>query len=536
MVAFYLSNFYNNSIILSKGEQLIRLLCRIIRKESMYQRIWFHQYQEIDVLYDHLDTIVYLTQHVKLLSFCIIKQINKSARYCHQAYMEVKLLRMLKHKGIPVLYQCYETEDAIYLIEEYKEGETLSSICQTQHLSYLSILSYGIQLCNILHYLHTHPEPILHLDVNPNNIILHENQLSLIDFSAAIKLEEARAAKLSFGTLAYAAPEQICGKGLDFRTDIFAFGKTLDFMLDHMEERDRFHLEGGKLKRIVRNCTHNIKLSRYRSIQQVGSLLSQLYESELGKDPKKELDCVVTDMPNRLTSNDFELWLSSYLRHRKNSSYQEKYNRRTVVKWMRRNLKAKNLVIPNPMIKLGVFSLHPHAGATYVTILLAEYLRNVVGYKTMVVDQSQRKDLLSLAKDSPLDANTQVFEHHNITFSCVNSHDLIGGDLYQSDFCVYDLGSCYGRAREQILSCDVTILLFSMTPWYCDMTILDELMTKDYGEKRRLHLLGNQVPQELQKKLRKNFHCEFLDYEPNMYLPSLKTVELFHRICSKLCR
>lgn len=286
----------------------------MFRKENMYNCFWFHQYRKMSVLYHHHDTIVYLAQHVKLLDLCIIKQISRKSSYYDQGLMEAMILKSLQHIGIPALYNLYETEEAIFLIEEYKEGVTLYSICQTEQLSYYSILSYGIQLCDILHYLHSQTPQVLHLDINPNNIIVHQEQVSLIDYSASIRLERKKYNGSRYGTLGYAAPEQFCRKPLDIRTDIYSFGKTLEMMVGQLEKRKEITKGTQALDKIIRTCTHSKKSRRYHSIQQVGSLLSKLYQEENSNNPKKEFNFVVAGTQNRIGTTHLALLLSSYLR------------------------------------------------------------------------------------------------------------------------------------------------------------------------------------------------------------------------------
>lgn len=180
---------------------------------------------------------------------------------------------------------------------------------------------------------------------------------------------------------------------------------------------------------------------------------------------------------------------------------------------------------------IGVFSLHPHAGATFVSVMLAEYLANVIGYKTAVIENSLRGDILSLQSQARSLSEDMVFKLHQITYRCYsncqkqNSHIMQGFDCY-----VMDLGSSYARARELIVTCDLTFLLFTMTPWYCNITTLTEKLKRDYGDETRLCLVGNQIPPNQKKQLYQQLRCEFLDFESNMFSPSLKAVQLFHQV------
>lgn len=280
----------------------------------MCNRIFFHQYRELKVLYQHQDTIVYLTQHVKLLNLCVIKQINKGSAYFYQGLMEAKLLKGLHHAGIPLYYEQYETESSLFLVEEYKAGESLYSICQSEQLSYSSILSYGIQLCDILQFLHSQPQPVLHLDLNPNNILIDQGRLSLLDFSAAICLEKEKYYGQRYGTLGYAAPEQYNQKAIEERTDIYSLGKVLQAMLDTVKMQEVSCKQFIGIEKIINRCTRHHKSRRYQSIQQVGSLLSKLYQKECVV-PRKELDFVVAGTQSRIGTTHLAMLFSAYLKH-----------------------------------------------------------------------------------------------------------------------------------------------------------------------------------------------------------------------------
>ena len=207
---------------------------------------------------------------------------------------------------------------------------------------------------------------------------------------------------------------------------------------------------------------------------------------------------------------------------------------------------------------IGVFGLHPHAGATYVSVLLAEYLSNVIGLQTAVVETGLKSDLISLQPQAEFSTDME-FKLHHITYYSSNHNDKSNDYRYESndrnykannhdnitnhynsktnhlmfknfDCYVYDLGCSYAKARERIHACDLTLLLFTMTPWYCDMETLMQRLSKDYGNKENLCLIGNQIPPRLKKKLYQQLHCEFLEFEPNLFQPSNEAVRLFHHI------
>ena len=100
---------------------------------------------------------------------------------------EALVLKELRHPGIPIVYDVEEDEFYSYLIEEYLEGESLYDLVKKQgHLSQELTISYGIQLSCIMSYLHlAGPNPILHLDLQPKNLLLCHDTLKLIDFGLA---------------------------------------------------------------------------------------------------------------------------------------------------------------------------------------------------------------------------------------------------------------------------------------------------------------------------------------------------------------
>lgn len=292
----------------------------------MCSQIWFQEYREIAVICNHQDTIVYLAQHVKLLDKFVIKRIKKDSLAYQQAIMEAKLLQSLQHPSIPTLFNVFDEQDALYLVEQYMEGDSLHSICQSEHLSISTILSYSIQLCDLISYLHHLPNPVLHLDINPNNIIVNQARLALIDFGAAVVLSDTNRCTSRYGTIGYAAPEQFLSKPIDERTDIYGIGSTIKYMIDqnnstNSRTQDR---EYASLNQMIRKCRRKRRALRYSRVQQVGSLLSQMYERQVGRKGEKELLIAVAGTQSHIGSTHTSLCICSYLiAHDKKCLYAE---------------------------------------------------------------------------------------------------------------------------------------------------------------------------------------------------------------------
>jgi len=88
-----------------------------------------------------------------------------------------------------------------------------------QNLSFSEILSIGIQVCDLIQYLNSNNPPILYLDLKPENIIIKEDLIYLVDFGAANFRSQVKEREYSLGTKGYASPELLTGKDLDERAE-----------------------------------------------------------------------------------------------------------------------------------------------------------------------------------------------------------------------------------------------------------------------------------------------------------------------------
>lgn len=193
----------------------------------------------------------FLARHVQLNVLRAIKCIRKdnflAGRYLSQ---EVRILKGLKHGGIPIIYDLEETEDlSAYcpeqndslrgpftcIIMEYIEGQSLDQyLAEHPNLSLETVIQFAIQLCDIVCYLHSRkPEPIIHLDLQPRNVIINGNEVYLVDFGNALsKANEI----CRYGTHGFAAPEQYPGAfggsmPVSVATDLYSFGKLLYYAI-----------------------------------------------------------------------------------------------------------------------------------------------------------------------------------------------------------------------------------------------------------------------------------------------------------------
>ena len=154
---------------------------------------------------------------------------------------EAKAISGLTHPNICSLYDVGRQQGIDYLVMEYLEGETLADRIARGPLPLTQVLRYGAEIANALH--HAHRRGITHRDLKPGNVMLTASGVKLLDFGLA-KLahpeqvpspdapteahrEALTAEGTIVGTLPYMSPEQIEGKELDARTDIFSLGIIL---------------------------------------------------------------------------------------------------------------------------------------------------------------------------------------------------------------------------------------------------------------------------------------------------------------------
>ena len=155
---------------------------------------------------------------------------------------EAKLLVPLKHPNLPNVSDRFEDGGKAYLVMEFIEGKTLEKIQEDANapLDERMVMGWALQLCDVLGYLHTRPQPIIFRDMKPSNVMLtKDGQIKLIDFGIARNFKStAQKDTQSLGSRGYAPLEQY-GKGqTDARSDIYALGATLYDLLTHSTPTD----------------------------------------------------------------------------------------------------------------------------------------------------------------------------------------------------------------------------------------------------------------------------------------------------------
>ena len=214
------------------------------------------------------DGSVYLTEHIpteQLRAAKLLKRENRSQ------IRELEMMKHLKHRSLPRIYDVLEADGKVWLIMEYIEGKPLKS-CARENISVKQIYEVAERLCEILLYLHSREPAILHLDIKPSNILIdEEGNTVLIDFGAAIQSGQDRK-KACYGTPGFAAPELLKrDRKIDERCDIYSWGATISYLLDRAPPGEK--KAAGGLMLLVEDCLQENPEDR---IWDAGSLLKEI--------------------------------------------------------------------------------------------------------------------------------------------------------------------------------------------------------------------------------------------------------------------
>jgi tetratricopeptide (TPR) repeat protein/TolB-like protein/predicted Ser/Thr protein kinase len=187
-------------------------------------------------VYRALDTRVGRTVAIKVLPSEAADQPDRRQRFEREA----RAVARLNHPHICALYDVGRQDGVEFLVMEYLDGETLAARLSRGPLPLDEALTHAAALAGAL--ARAHREGITHRDIKPSNVMLTEGGVKLLDFGLA-KLRERGDATAPYsalddlstgaalspegtlvGTIAYMSPEQLEGRPVDARTDIYALG------------------------------------------------------------------------------------------------------------------------------------------------------------------------------------------------------------------------------------------------------------------------------------------------------------------------
>jgi len=244
---------------------------------------------------------VFLARHKKLGNEWIVKYVE-SAELANEA----EVLKKLNHISLPQIIDIFENRTGIFLVERYIEGCSLEEVLKLGGIKEGQIRDWGIQLAQVLRYLHNLKTPIIHCDLKPSNIMVtYDNRLVLIDFGIS---RQQGVSERDIGlTYSYAAPEQFQGAAarsetallrfgvlppeqsgwkVDQRTDLYSVGAILYTLLvgqtpNRKDQQELYSHASAKLADVVCKCLEVDPARRYQSAGELEEALEALKARQL---------------------------------------------------------------------------------------------------------------------------------------------------------------------------------------------------------------------------------------------------------------
>ena len=153
-----------------------------------------------------------------------------SEGFAQRFLKEARAIGRLSHPNILVVHDVGSDQGTIYIAMELLTGEPFHEVMRNKEFNDKEIILLGSQAARVLDYAHQHG--IVHRDIKPSNIILSpDGQIKITDFGIAhiedpSAQQQTRAGEV-LGTPAYMSPEQVLGKPIDGRSDIYSLGVIL---------------------------------------------------------------------------------------------------------------------------------------------------------------------------------------------------------------------------------------------------------------------------------------------------------------------
>jgi predicted Ser/Thr protein kinase len=170
-------------------------------------------------------------------------------RHAARFEIEARLLSLLRHPRVVRVIDYFQDSSGQYLVMELVDGIDLGEVLKQRGRPGLPLeeaVEHTRQACEALQYVHG--EQIVHRDVKPQNLIVSDNGVVLVDFGVARELDDSDTGTVGVGTPRFMAPEVFAGGAVSPRSDVFSLAATLWTLLTG---KPPVYAEPAKLSDIV---------------------------------------------------------------------------------------------------------------------------------------------------------------------------------------------------------------------------------------------------------------------------------------------
>ena len=273
------------------------------------------------VVHKACDTELGRTVAIKAIHDELSRKPEIRKRFIDEARIQAKLV----HQNISTLFDAFDEDGKLYLVQEYVEGTTVKRMLDEAGGPLPVERAIEIARGVLSGLAHAHEEGVIHRDIKPSNIMVNKKgKIKIMDFGIAKALGGERLGKtktgMTVGTPEYMSPEHILGKEVDARSDIYSVGMMLFEILtgnlpfEHTTseyEIQKFHVEGtvpvlgtrnkdvpAWLNEIVQKCLAKSSDDRYNSADDGIQALTERQSSKVSLAPLPTL------MPNQTIAVD----------------------------------------------------------------------------------------------------------------------------------------------------------------------------------------------------------------------------------------
>jgi eukaryotic-like serine/threonine-protein kinase len=203
---------------------------------------------------------------------------------------EARAAAALNHPNIVAIYDVGFDNGSPYIVSELLEGQTLRRLLASGPIPVNQAIGYALQIIKGL--IAAHERRIIHRDLKPENLfITHDGRAKILDFGVAkwqapsgsdVPVEAMTTVTKSgsvIGTVAYMSPEQLRGKPVDHRSDIFSFGAILYEMVTG-RRAFRGETEVDTMTAVLREQPPELDLSQAKIPVSLGDIIQHCLEKE----------------------------------------------------------------------------------------------------------------------------------------------------------------------------------------------------------------------------------------------------------------